>query len=62
MFSLKVKGKFQVSSIAENDINAKDRRRVESDTEEDAIDTTQKQKKINPIYQVMVLMRVISLN
>ena len=38
----------EVSSIAKNDINAKDRKRVESDTEEDAIDTTQKRKKAKP--------------
>ncbi len=35
----------KVSSIAKNDINAKDRKHVESDTKEDAINTTQKQKK-----------------
>ncbi len=43
-------------------MNDKERKHVESDTEEDAINTTQKRKKLNPTYPVMVLMRVISLN
>ncbi len=58
MFALKVKRKFHPTQ--KNDMNARERKRAESDTEEDAINTTQKQ--LNPTYQVMVLTRVISLN
>ncbi len=59
----------EVSSNTKNDtaenskneiMNAKERKHVESDTEKDAINTIQKQKNLNPTYQVMVLTRVIS--
>ncbi len=44
-----VESQKEFSSNAKNDMNANKRMHVESDTEEGAINTTQKQKKQNPI-------------
>ncbi len=61
-FNVCIESQKEVSSNAKNDINAKEKKCEESDIEEDAINTHQKQKKRNPTYQLMVLTWVISLN